>query len=110
MPSQMIDSILFRDLFGTGEMRQVFSDEALVQRWLDVEAALARAEAQLGLIPQEAADEITRRARVENLDLAAMGREIMATAHPIVPLVRALGAICDGDAGQYVHWGATTQD
>lgn len=110
MPSHMVDSVLFRDLFGSAAMRQVFADEALVQRWLDVEAALARAEARLGLIPQAAADEITRQARVENLDLEALGREIMATVHPIVPLVRALEAVCEDDAGQYAHWGATTQD
>ena len=110
MPSHAVDSVLFRDLFGTEEMRDVFSDEALVQRWLDVEAALARAQARVGMIPDGAAAEISRAARVEDLDLEALGREILATVHPIVPLVRALEHACAGDAGQYVHWGATTQD
>ena len=110
MASHAIDSVLFRDLFGSEEIRRVFADEALVQRWLDVEAALARAEARVGLIPQEAAEEISRKARRENIDLERLGREIMATVHPIVPLVRALAEACEGDAGRYIHWGATTQD
>lgn len=110
MPSHATDSVLFRDLFGTDEMRAVFADEALFQRWLDVEAALARAQARLGLIPQSSADEIAAKARVELFDLEAIGREITATVHPIVPLVRALDAVCDDAAGQCAHWGATTQD
>jgi 3-carboxy-cis,cis-muconate cycloisomerase len=110
VPSHAVDSVLFRDLFGSEEMRAVFSDEALVQRWLDVEAALARAQAQVGLIPAEAAAQISSAARVANIDLEALGRDIMATVHPIVPLVRALERACAGDAGRYIHWGATTQD
>ena len=73
MASHAVDSVLFRDLFGSEEMRRVFADEALVQRWLDVEAALARAEARVGLIPQEAAEEISRKARRENVDLERLG-------------------------------------
>ena len=68
--ASMIDSPLFGDLFSTEEMRKLFSDETTVQKWLDVEAALARAEAKLGIIKQEHADEITRKARVELLDMA----------------------------------------
>ena len=110
MASHVIDSVLFKDLFGSEEMRQVFSDESLVQRWLDVEAALARAEARLGIIPKEAADEITRKARVQYMDLAEIKRQIDATYHPIVPLIRVLQRACAGEAGEYIHWGATTQD
>ena len=73
MASHAIDSVLFRDLFGSEEIRRVFADEALVQRWLDVEAALARAEARVGLIPQEGAEEIARKARRENVDLERLG-------------------------------------
>jgi len=101
---------LFGDLFGTQEMRAVFSDDALVQRWLDVEAALAQAQAAEGLIPVAAAAEIARVARVELVDIAELRAGIAATRHPFVPAVRALAARCDGDAGGYVHWGATTQD
>ena len=57
----MIDSAFFGDLYSTPEMREVWSDRAMVQRWLDVEAALARAEARLGIIPPAAAEEIAGR-------------------------------------------------
>jgi adenylosuccinate lyase len=58
----MIDSPFFGDLYSTAEMREVWSDHTMIQRWLDVEAALARAEARLGIVPVAAADEITRKA------------------------------------------------
>jgi adenylosuccinate lyase len=106
----MIDSTLFGDLYTTAEMRAVWSDDAMVQRWLDVEAALARAEARLGIIPPAAAEEISRRARVELVDLAAMKRDLDHARHPIMPLVRALARLCDPVAAEYIHWGATTQD
>src|SRR5690606_14876039 len=105
-----VDSVLFRDQFGTEQMRDVFSDEVTVQRWLDVEAALAMVQAKLGIIPAEAAEEIQRQARVELIDLAALKREMDRTAHPIVPLLRAMKPLCQGNAGEYIHWGATTQD
>lgn len=110
MPSNVIDSIIFRDMYGTEELRRVFSDESLVQRWLDYEAALARAEAAAGLIPAAAADEITRQARVEHIDLDTLRQGIHQTTHELVPLIWQLASLCDGDAGGYVHWGATTQD
>ncbi|MCS6849468.1 MAG: adenylosuccinate lyase [Anaerolineae bacterium] len=110
MPSHITDSIFLKDLYGTDEMRAIFSDEALLQRWLDVEAALAQAEGEIGVIPRWAAEEIVRKARAELIDAAWMKREIDHTLHPIVPLIRALKTICDGDAGEYIHWGATTQD
>src|SRR5581483_5436108 len=110
MPVHPIDSVLFRDRYASPEMRALFTDEALVQRWLDVEATLAEVEARLGLIPEEAGAEIARKAKLELLDFGTLAEAMTAAAHPIVALSRALGAICDGDAGQYVHWGATTQD
>jgi 3-carboxy-cis,cis-muconate cycloisomerase len=91
-------------------MRCLFTDEALLQRWLDVEAALAQAEARVRLIPAAAAEEITRKAKASNLDIPGIGREIESTSHPIVPVIRALQHVCNGDTGQYIHWGATTQD
>jgi adenylosuccinate lyase len=106
----MIDSGFFGDLYSTAEMREVWSDRAMIQRWLDVEAALARAEARLGIVPATAAEEISRKARVELLDLAEMKRELDRARHPIMPLIRCLARACAPDAAEYIHWGATTQD
>jgi adenylosuccinate lyase len=110
MSSYVTDGGLFGDQFGTATMRRIFSDESVVQKWLDVETALAKVEAELGIIPASAAAEIERKAKVEFFDLAAMKLEMDRTSHPIVPLLRAMKEACDGDAGEYVHWGATTQD
>ncbi len=110
MPSHITDSIFLKDLYGTDEMRAVFEDRALLQKWLDVEVALAQAEADLGIVPQAAADEIAQRGRAELIDVVWMKREIDHTLHPIVPLIRAFKAICSPVAGEWIHYGATTQD
>ena len=110
MPSHITDSIFLKDLYGTDEMRAVFDDRALLQKWLDVEVALAQAEAELGIVPQAAADEITERGRAEWIDATWMKREIDHTLHPIVPLIRAFKSICSPAAGEWIHYGATTQD
>ncbi len=110
MGSHIVDSRFFRDQFGTNEMRRIFSDENLIQKWLDVEAAIAEAEAKLNIIPKEAAEEICRKARFSFMDAEYIKEQIDLTSHPIVPLVRALEKACEKDAGEYVHWGATTQD
>lgn len=91
-------------------IRELFTTRAQWQAWLDVEAALARAEAELGIIPASAAATITGRARVDLLDGDRVRDGIAATAHPFMPLVTELARICGPDAGRYVHWGATTQN
>jgi 3-carboxy-cis,cis-muconate cycloisomerase len=106
----MIDSAFFGDLYSTAEMREVWSDRAMIQRWLDVEAALARAEASLGIVPDSAASEIGRQARVERIDLGEMKRELDQARHPIMPLIRCLARACEPEAAEFIHWGATTQD
>lgn len=91
-------------------VRALFTESARWQAWLDVEAALAQAQAELGIIPESAAREITRKARLEFLDLAAVKEGLARTGHPLVPLVWALDRACEGDAGGHAHWGATTQN
>jgi adenylosuccinate lyase len=91
-------------------MRDVFSWQTTLQCWLDVEAALAGAEAEAGLIPAAAAEEIARNCRMQRLDLDAIAAEYARTDHLIMSVVHAVSSRCQGDAGQYVHWGATTQD
>jgi adenylosuccinate lyase len=110
MPSGVFDSILLKDLWGTDELRAIFSDENRVQKWFDFEAALALAQAELGIIPQAAAAEIARMAKVGHVDLEAIAAEIRRTNHPLVPALRALQATCAGGHGEYLHFGPTTQD
>lgn len=107
--STVIDSILFRDAFGTPAMRDVFSDHRLIARYIEVEVALARAEARCGVIPADTAEAIARESRLERIDFDHMRHETDIVGYPILPLVHQLVAMC-GDAGRYVHWGATTQD
>ena len=91
-------------------VRALFTEAARFQSWLDVEAALAQAQAELGIIPRAAAREIVTKAHLKYLDLAAVRAGLAKTGHPLVPLVWALDRACEGDAGGYVHWGATTQN
>ncbi len=105
----VLDSILFRDAFGTQNMRDVFSDRSLIQHYIDVEIALARAEARCGVIPAAAAERIARESLVDRIDLERMRHETELVGYPILPLVHQVAEHC-GEAGRYVHWGATTQD
>ena len=109
MPSTVFDSALFRDMFGTAEMRAVFSDEALVGRYLETEAALARAQARAGVVPQSAAEAISAAAQAVVINFAKLRQETEIVGYPILPLVHQLSEAA-GEAGRYVHWGATTQD
>jgi len=105
----VLDSALFRDSFGTPRMREIFDERALVARYVEVEVALARAQGRCGVIPAEAAAEIAARANPDALDLDLLRQETELVGYPILPLVHQLGRMC-GEAGRYVHWGATTQD
>jgi 3-carboxy-cis,cis-muconate cycloisomerase len=110
----VLSSAIFADMFGTAAMRAVFSEEAFLARCVEVEAALARAQGRLGIIPADAADAISRAASAlasgqAALDLARLKRETETVGYPILPLVRQLAELA-GDAGRYLHWGATTQD
>lgn len=87
----------------------VFARDTLWQSWLDVEAALARAQADLGIIPAWAADDITAAADVNKLGRDALDADVRRTMAPILSLTRLLGQAA-GKAGDYVHWGATTQN
>lgn len=109
MATTVLDSVLFRDAFGTPAMRAIFDDRALVARYVEVEVALARAQGRCGVIPAQAAAEIASRARAEALDVDLLRSETDIVGYPILPLVHQLAKMC-GASGRYVHWGATTQD
>ena len=110
----VLDSAIFADMFGTPAMRGLFGDEPFLARCVEVEAALARSQGRLGIIPVEASEAITRAASAlangrRALDLARLKKETETVGYPILPLVRQL-AEWAGDYGRYIHWGATTQD
>jgi len=91
-------------------VRSLFTLESRWQAWLDVEAALAKAEAELDVIPQDAAAVIVKKSKLDLLDRANIEEGLIRTAHPLVPLIWELARVCGEEAGGYVHWGATTQN
>jgi 3-carboxy-cis,cis-muconate cycloisomerase len=110
MPSSLIDSAVFRDIFSTEAMRGVFSDENRVQKYLDFEGALARAQARLGIIPNEAAEEICRHCHAAEVDFVKLKSGTERIGYPVLPVVQQLVGLCRDGLGEWCHWGATTQD
>ena len=106
----MIDSAILGNLVGSEAMRAIFSDDSRTQRYLDIEAALARVQGRLGVIPAEAAAEIERHCRVDCLDMAKLRAQTERAGSPVIGVVQQLTALCAEPHGGYVHWGATTQD
>ena len=104
------DSEIFGALWSTAEMRALFSDATHLQLMLDVEAALARAEAKLGLVPRQVAEAITKAARIENLHKERIAEGTRETGVPVPALVSELGRAAGEEAARYIHLGATTQD
>ena len=96
--------------YGTPEMKAIWEAENKLQRMLDVEAALARAEGELGIIPEEAAAEIARKASTKFVTHERVNEIERETKHDIASIVKALAEQCEGDAGEYVHFGATSND
>lgn len=109
MHSTLIDSRFLGSLFSTPEMKQVFSDTGTLTRYTETEVALALAEGKLGLIPDEVAKTIAERAPHIALDMDRLERETHNVGYPILPLVHQLAEGL-GEAGKFLHWGATTQD
>ncbi len=110
MPATALDSAIFRDIFSTPQMRQVFSDEARTGYYLEIERALARVQARLGIIPEKAAREIEHKARIENIDLARLKQQTERIGYPILGVVQQIVGLCADGLGEWCHWGATTQD
>jgi 3-carboxy-cis,cis-muconate cycloisomerase len=109
MPTAL-DSRIFGPLFGDSEISQVLTDEAYVRALIEVETALARAEARVGVIPQVAAEQISKAADPTKIDLASLSKGTLRSGFPIIALVQELRRLVGGQAAPYVHWGATTQD
>jgi 3-carboxy-cis,cis-muconate cycloisomerase len=105
-----VSSGIFRDIFSTEPMRRIFADENRIQKYLDIEAALARAQARLGIIPQDACDEICRHCSVQEYDFGKLKAQTERIGYPVLPVVQQLVGLCRDGLGEWCHWGATTQD
>ncbi len=105
-----IDSHVYRDVFSTSAMRAVWSDQARIQAYLDVEKALSLTQARLGVIPEGAAQEIASHCKAEEMDWDKMKAQMEHIGYPVLPVVEQLTALCKNGLGQWCHWGATTQD
>ena len=110
MPVNPADGPVMGALYGTDAMRAAMGEHAFLGRMLEVEAALARAQARLGIVPAAAAEAITAAASADRLDLPALATATRNTGYPVVGLVRQLSALAGPEAGCWTHWGATTQD
>ena len=105
----LLDSTIFGPLFGDEQVNELFSDQAFVGALVQVEIALARAEARLGVIPAAAAEQIATVA-ADNIDVAALSQGTVRSGFPIIALVQELRKQVGAEAAPYIHWGATTQD
>ena len=110
MAASIIDSKIFGDMFSDAEMRRIWSDENRTAKYLDVERALAKVQGRLGVIPQEAADEIVRNCELSQIDWDRLKAKTEQVGYPIIAVVNQINANCKDKLGEYCHWGATTQD
>jgi 3-carboxy-cis,cis-muconate cycloisomerase len=102
-------SLIYQDKFGDEVMRGIWNEQSMVQRWLDVEAALAWAQGELGVIPRRAAAKIVRGCDATVVTPQAIAAWHNKTGHVIVSLVKAFRDV-HPDVGELFHFGATTQD
>lgn len=110
MAATIIDSTIFQGIFTTDEMRHIWSDENRTAQYVEIERALAVVQGRLGIIPQEAADEIASHCHIDNIDMARLRQQTERIGYPILGVVTQLNQLCRDKLGEYVHWGATTQD
>lgn len=110
MAATIIDSAIFGNIFSTEAMRRVWSDENRTQKYLDIEAALARVQGRLGIIPAEAAEEIISNCVLKKIDMAKLAEQTQRIGYPILGVVSQINALCRDKLGEFCHWGATTQD
>ena len=109
MPATIIDSTIFGNIFSTEAMRAVWSDESRTRKYLEIEAALARVQGRLGIIPQEAADEIVAACDISKIDMAKLRAQTERIGYPVLGVVSQINALCRDHLGEFCHWGATTQ-
>ncbi len=110
MPAHPIDFQIQAGIYCTSELARIFDEKTRIGRWLEIEAALAQVQGELGIIPQHAADEIISKARLENLDLDKVAREYEQSRNSLVPVIKGLKQACGEGYCEFVHFGITTQD
>lgn len=110
MAATVIDSRIFGNIFGSDAMRRVWSDENRTAKYLEIEKTLALVQARLGIIPQEAAEEIARNCDITKIDWEKLRLQTERIGYPVLGVVSQLSALCRDKLGEYCHWGATTQD
>ena len=110
MATRLSSSRVYRHLWGTPETDALFDEPAMLQRWLDILVALARAQEELGIVPAGSAATIAAHARVEALDLDVIAAETRRTAHSTLGLIRGLQAVLPEEVREHVYVGATVQD
>lgn len=110
MVAHIIDSKYLSKNWSCPEISDIFSDESRLSYWLKIEAALASAQGQLGQIPADAALHIKEAAKFENIDLQKYDEEAQSTGHILMPMIRCLQSACPARTGEWIHFGATTQD
>ena len=108
------DSVVFRNIFSTPEVSEIWSDQARTQYYLDFEAKLAMVQARHGIIPQEAADVIQTKCQVRLMDMQYLEAETTRIGYPLLPVVKELVRLANEEKpgvqlGEWAHWGATTQ-
>ncbi|MBG6249206.1 MULTISPECIES: adenylosuccinate lyase [Symbiopectobacterium] len=109
MASHLIDFLLIGNNFGTPEMRAVWSEHNRLTKQVDVEVAQALAEGELGVIPADAAQTIAAKADASALNVEEIAQDAVRMKHSLMPTITAIQKQC-GDAGEYIHYGVTTQD
>lgn len=108
--SHITDSQFYSSGYTTEEARKIFCDKYRYQRWIEIEGALASAQAELEIIPKSAAEALNEKAHIRHLDLDAVQNGIQKTSHSLLPLLAAWQDVCEQAAGEFIHFGATTQD
>ncbi len=110
MASTYIDFEIQENIFSTDEGKKIFDEKSRIQRWLTIESTLAEAQAELGIIPLEAAQEIKKMSMLDMLDLEKIKAEYKRSRNSLMPVVKVLSQQCENGYGEYVHYGVTTQD
>lgn len=110
MAVHLMDTTLFNDSVGTATMRRIFNERAMLQNWMDVEVALARAQAAMGMIPAQAAEQISAKADIGSIDMEAVKAHGKRTGHSLWGLLSEFRQLLDDRHARYLHFGPTTQD